>query len=182
MTAWIRTYSGARYYPAAPRPEDVRIVDIAHHLSMLCRFTGAVRRFYSVAEHSVLVSRMVHPDLAFQALMHDATEAYINDIASPLKRSWLMWGYRRIERRNWLAIAKWFRLPENLHPDVHAADRAALDAEEAALMYCDPWAADTPQQAILTSAEVRCLAPEIAERAFLDRFYDLTWIMARRGA
>ena len=55
-SAWIETYSGKRFYILDPRPQDVDIVDIAHALSLLTRFTGHTREFYSVAQHSVLVS------------------------------------------------------------------------------------------------------------------------------
>ncbi len=71
---WLQTYSGIAYWPLDPRPEEVTIEDIAHHLSLICRFGGAVRRFYSVVEYSVLVSRVGPPVYALQCLLHDATE------------------------------------------------------------------------------------------------------------
>lgn len=83
---WIQTYSGRRFWPLDPRTEDVCLDDIAHALSNLCRFTGHVKTFYSVAQHCVLASRAVHPDVAMLALLHDAAEAYLGDIARPWKR------------------------------------------------------------------------------------------------
>ena len=56
---WILTYSGIEFWPLDPRPEDVRIEDIAHALSMQCRFAGHCDRFYSVAEHSIRVADLV---------------------------------------------------------------------------------------------------------------------------
>lgn len=88
--SWITTYTGRRFYPLAPRPQDVCLEDIAHALSMKCRWTGHVRTFYSVAEHSVRVARLLN-DQGFDArvqlagLLHDATEAYLPDVASPIK-------------------------------------------------------------------------------------------------
>lgn len=169
---WMLTFSGAIYYPSSPRVEDIRIVGIAHHLSMLCRYTGACRKFYSVAEHSVLVSQVVPPEHAFAALMHDATEAYVNDIARPLKRHWLMWGYRRLEHRTWCMIARKFGLPEQLPHSVHQADRAVLCAEQAALVCPLPQS----QGFRIEPADVlvQGLPPAAAEKLFLDRFFELT--------
>src|SRR5207248_1661023 len=69
----------------APRAEDICIEDIAHGLAMTCRYGGQCLRFYSVSEHSVLVSRLVAPEFAREALLHDASEAYIGDMIRPLK-------------------------------------------------------------------------------------------------
>jgi uncharacterized protein len=84
---WIQTYTGRRVYPLDPSPEDIDIADIAHALSNVCRFTGHVREFYSVAQHSVIVSECVPAPFALLGLMHDAPEAYIGDISRPLKKS-----------------------------------------------------------------------------------------------
>ena len=82
---WMQTYTKKRFFPLDPSPEDIEIVDIAHHLSNICRFTGATLTHYSVAQHSVMVSRLVTPNLALFGLLHDAPEAYIGDIGRPLK-------------------------------------------------------------------------------------------------
>lgn len=84
---WIQTYTGKQFTPLAPRAEDVCIEDIAHALSMKCRYTGHVREFYSVAQHCILVSRLVSTAFALPALLHDAGEAYLPDIAAPIKGS-----------------------------------------------------------------------------------------------
>lgn len=84
---WIQTASGRQFWPLDPRAEDVDINDIAHALSQLCRFTGHTRHFYSVAQHSVLCSQILEaPETQLLALMHDAGEAYLGDIARPWKR------------------------------------------------------------------------------------------------
>lgn len=86
---WIQTHTPkGRFDLSAPRAEDVRIEDIAYSLSRLCRFTGYCNRFYSVAQHSIHVAEIVaetHPEWALAALLHDAEEAYIGDLSSPLK-------------------------------------------------------------------------------------------------
>lgn len=87
--SWIVTASGKRVDPLNIKPADIEIADICHALGNLCRFTGHSRRFYSVAEHCV---RMVDwffadadPHTRLAALLHDAAEAYIGDIAKPLR-------------------------------------------------------------------------------------------------
>jgi len=90
-TDWIQTFTGRMFYPLEPHPDDVDIIDIAHALSLTCRFTGHCRQFYSVAQHSVHVAELVtelgHPELALTALLHDASEAYLADVARPVKKS-----------------------------------------------------------------------------------------------
>ena len=61
---WMQTYTGRQFWPIDPRANEVHIEDIAHALSMMCRYNGHCRTFYSVAEHSVLVSQHVPPEHA----------------------------------------------------------------------------------------------------------------------
>lgn len=132
----MQTFSGKPYYPLNPRICDVRIDDIAHHLSMICRFSGAVKFHYSVGQHSLLVSdiaqQMAAPGekllMAYIGLMHDATEAYLNDVIKPIKDD--LKGYNEIEKRNWEVIDARFKLPSEGLPDVvKRADILALVIE-----------------------------------------------------
>src|SRR3954471_2936273 len=82
----ILTNSGKLAWPMDPRPEDIDILDIAQGLSNQCRFNGQIKTFYSVAQHSVLVTRMVSSENQLAALLHDASEAYLPDLTSPVKR------------------------------------------------------------------------------------------------
>lgn len=82
---WMETWSGKRVDLLNPDPSQIDIRDIAHHLSILNRFTGATKVPYSVAQHSLYVSMLVPEHLQLHALLHDAHEAYVNDINTPLK-------------------------------------------------------------------------------------------------
>ena len=85
---WIQTYTGRKFHPLRPRVAEVDVRDIAHALSLKCRFGGHCRVFYSVAEHSVRVSRVLEAkgrELAVWGLMHDAGEAYLPDVGRPVK-------------------------------------------------------------------------------------------------
>jgi hypothetical protein len=128
---WIQTHSGVRFELLNPTPKMVRVADIAHHLSHLCRFTGGVSTFYSVAEHAVAVSHLVEretddPLVILKALHHDSTEAYLGDVSKPLKD--LLPAYKRIEAR--VAAAIFQKLKLTHVPDRwHVADLAMLSAE-----------------------------------------------------
>ena len=177
---FMETFSGGIYYPASPHASEVRLIDIAHHLSMICRYTGACNHFYSVAEHSIHVSYCVPPEHALAGLLHDAAEAYVTDMGRPLKKAPLMFGYRTYEQRNHCAIMERFGLPINLPDCVHYADNAVLLAERAALMY--PTGRHWPIPAVAADIVIHEWTPEQSEKAFLDRFYELTrGHGARRG-
>lgn len=168
---WIATYSGRPFFPMAPRVEDVRIADIAHALANLCRFAGHTRSFYSVAQHSVLVSRLCDPADALWGLLHDASEAYLCDIVSPVKHTAGLDGYRHIERQLQEVIAQAFGLPLHEPHSVKAADRVLLKTEQRDLMPMpDGW---LPGGTTLGHRLVP-LEPRAAERLFLLRFHELT--------
>ena len=124
---WMQTYTGRMFWPLDPRPEEIDIEDIAHALSLQCRFAGHCNRFYSVAEHSVLMSKKVAPEHALWALMHDAAEAYCTDIVRPLKRSLI--GYLEIEARIMTAICQKFNLSPVMPTEVKQADNQILNDE-----------------------------------------------------
>lgn len=137
--SWIQTFSGKKFDLLNPTPAMVDPVDIAHALSMICRFTGHTIGFYSVAEHSLRVAQLVpHMDVK-QALLHDATEAYIQDISSPLKQ--LLPDYKAIERRIHRAICDRFDLCYALPESVKRADLLMLRREREDLMGRppEPW-------------------------------------------
>ncbi len=151
---WIQTFSGKKFFPLWARPGriaqpgEINIDDIAHALSMKCRFSGHCRSFYSVAEHSVRVSRLVPPHARAWALMHDAAEAYLPDIASPIKDSiyvdlepGMMIPFASLERLLLQAIANRFGLISDMPPEVKDADLVMLATEARDLMAPppEPW-------------------------------------------
>lgn len=180
LGGWMQTHSGRAYHHQNPTQASITIGDIAHGLSMICRFGGHVDRFYSVAEHSVLVSEVVPPEHAFAALMHDATEAYVVDVPRPLKHM-LGQVYADLEQKAWLAICEKFRIDPVLPPCVKEADNTVLIAEKNALL-CPPpipwtWAAD------IAPADVKIvgLTPPEAKAAFLARYMELRWAQLEAG-
>lgn len=131
---WIQTFSGLAMFPLDPRPEEIALMDIARALSNTCRFPGHTHTFYSVAEHSVHVSRLVPQEDRAWGLLHDASEAYLCDIARPLKRLPEFSYYRRIERQLQSAIAERFGLDPDQPAAVTAADDLMLAVEASELI------------------------------------------------
>lgn len=167
---WMQTYSGRQFWPLDPRPEDICIEDIAHALSNICRYAGHCERFYSVAEHSVLVSLCVDRELALTGLLHDATEAYVSDVIRPIKPH--LTNYSSIENSVWVAIAKKFGLPVVLPPEIKKADTGVLLAEAEQNMKTPP--ADWCVSGEPAEVKLLCLLPAYAKDAFLNRFRHLT--------
>lgn len=139
---WLQTRSGRAFYPCSPLPEDVDIFDIAHALSMICRFGGHSRVFYSVAQHSILVAYEaeragLNRAVCLAALLHDAAEAYVGDMIWPLKRAIGHLGYDDIEAQVQAAILDRFgllKLPEELRAQVKHFDLVLLATEKRDLM------------------------------------------------
>lgn len=132
---WIQTYTGRQFWPCDPRPEEIHIEDIAHSLSMQCRFTGHCEQFYSVAEHSVRVSEILPGNSALWGLMHDASEAYLTDLSRPLKRgSGLGPIYKAMESRLMRAVCERFGMPIDEPAEVKKADNCLLMTEKRDLM------------------------------------------------
>lgn len=108
---YISTYSGGKLHFKNPQPEEILIEDIAHNLSMICRYNGSVEKMYSVAQHSIAVAAAVLKatgdyEQALAGLLHDASEAYLCDIPQPIKPH--LKGYKSMENRITKAINKKF--------------------------------------------------------------------------
>jgi uncharacterized protein len=168
VAPWIQTRSGIAFDLVDPRPSTVDLGDIAFSLAHINRFTGHVG-CYSVAQHSVLVSHAVLPEHARVALMHDAHEAYVGDISSPLKT--LLPGFKAIEQRVWAAIAERFDLQLELPGDVKRADLEALMTEARDLLGPAPkdWGIDIAPW----PRRIDPWPAEVARLKFLDRAREL---------
>jgi hypothetical protein len=172
MSAWIQTRSGLPFDFRDGGPEQIRIEDIGSALSKLCRFTGHTREFYSVAEHSVLVSLLVPEEFALEGLLHDAHEAYVGDMSTPLKRALRpaggLSGYDVVESEAEHRVRALFGLSKRKTPPVAKADVQAMIAERSALMAPSSreWNLNTT---IPMPSGLLCLAPALAERLFMGR-------------
>lgn len=184
----ICTVSGRWVRPLDPERMDIDIMDIAHSLANQCRFTGHTRQFYSTAQHSVYVSAVCESlarqraprglsagadirERALAGLLHDASEAYIADIARPLKRADEAFAttYQRIETDLQKVIFAHFGLRWPMPNLVHEADDLLLWAEMRDLMPNDP-----PEGVEAWPHTIHAWEPTMARHFFMRRFQDLT--------
>jgi hypothetical protein len=170
---WICTYTGRKFFPLDPDVTQIDIVDIAHALSLVPRYAGHIATFYSVAQHSVLVSNRCSPSEALWGLLHDASEAYIGDMPRPLKRTEAMAPYRDAEKNLQSVICKCFGLPKTEPPSVKEIDNRILYTEAAQLFprrhrdwrdHAEPY----------PDLEINPLEPKAARSFFLKRYVELT--------
>lgn len=137
---WISTYTSTKFYAFDPRVEEIHIEDIAHALSLICRYTGHCNFFYSVAQHSIGVQEILKKfgydaQIQLYGLLHDASESYICDIPRDIKRN--MPEYKKIEKNIQNTIWKAFNLPEPLNEVyllIKQADNTMLRCEAKTLM------------------------------------------------
>ena len=132
---WIQTYTGKAMFPLDPRVDEISLIDIGHALGNMCRFTGHSKQFYSVAEHSCRVADLVPPEHRLCALLHDASEAYLSDIARPVKTQPQFAGYRVVEDKLQSTIYAKFGLGPEMPEEVRRADEIMLAIEARDLMW-----------------------------------------------
>ena len=169
---WIQTYTGGRFYPLKPEISDIRLEDIAHALANTCRYTGHCSDFYSVAQHSVIVSHLVPDHCAQWGLLHDAAEAYISDIARPIKKLPALREYCETEHEIMIFIARKFGLPMHEPDEVKLADNKALSIEVQVLMPQREveewtWLPEPPE------IYLHPMPPKAAKEHFLRRAHEL---------
>lgn len=167
----IHTFSGLMVDPLDLDPALVRIEDIAHHLAMQCRFSGATRFHYSVAQHSYHCSFLVPEEDAYDALMHDAAEYVLQDMVRPLKHDpYAGKAYRGAESRVEKVIGEAFGVRFPMPDSVRAADNIMLVTEARDIVHgTDTWTGsykDVPR----AEFTIQKWSPEKAERKFLARY------------
>lgn len=182
MNGKIRTYTGKLVNPMDMETEDIDIRDIAHGLSMICRFNGQCKRFYSVAEHSVHVASIVPEPYKFAALLHDASEAYLSDLNTFVKHSPELMEYRLIEGDLQDDILIKFCEISNYcrgYDHIKAADVLMYGKEKYSLFDGPFTEADIHPKRYWAAKiakfphrlELRCWRPKDAENAFMHCFY-----------
>jgi hypothetical protein len=158
----IRTISGQYVNVFEPNPDTLLIEDIAHALSNQCRFGGHLPRFYSVAQHSILCHLVAKEEEKYDALMHDASEAYLLDFPKPIKLEIAQ--YNEIEHNLMLVLAEKFKFNYPKSEEVERVDRHLLEWEWNSIMLEDSDSADK------SFPPIECLTPEEARNLFMVLF------------
>jgi 5'-deoxynucleotidase YfbR-like HD superfamily hydrolase len=166
----IMLHSGRLFDLANPESSEITVEDIAHGLAHTCRYAGQCDGFFSVAEHSVLVSQIA-PHSLLAALFHDAAEAYVGDMSRPLKS--LLPEYKAIEERIGRAIFVRLGIEWPVPPAVKSADYSVMAAEQEMLMPAgtNEWLRDA--NVLPARVKIQRLAPGDAKVLFLERFEEL---------
>lgn len=162
----FRTFSGHLIQVQDPKPEHIDIIDIARALSMEVRYAGHIRRRYCVAEHSCHIHDLVPDHLKLQALMHDATEAYLKDLPKPIKV--LCPHYEALEDALWLHIAKRFGIEPVMDPLIKVFDKLIREPERIVMH-----GGEREVDPRVAGVEIVGWDQRRAESEFLYRFADL---------
>lgn len=175
---WHQTYTGKKFWPLDPNAEEICIEDIAHSLSLLCRFGGHCKEFYSVAQHSVMGARAIYNSnysseyLALHFLLHDAAEAYICDLPRPVKKhSELGRLYKEVEHKLELVIASKFNLEYPMPALIKVTDSRMLLTEKRDLLADPPgaWKEDEGDFPLF-HFKISSWTPQEAENEFMLMF------------
>lgn len=179
---WFQTFTNKMWWPQDPHPEDVDILDIAHALSQQCRFNGMSSEFYSVAQHSVIVSDLVRIDTndlmaAYVGLLHDAAEAYVGDLIKPIKIH--LSNFQDLEELNLQVIMESLGAPDFHTYDgvVKKWDIAAICAERIYFMPKPPIPYDLHEKFdgnVIKSIDIiESMSPAKAKNMFLSTYFNL---------
>lgn len=171
---WIQTVSGLRVNPRSMTVGDIRMVDIAHALSMQCRYAGHCYKFYSVAEHCVLTSWVLEqmgrgPRVQLYGLLHDAEEAYLPDLPRPIKE--MFPEYREAGKYIMDLVIGKYNLPWGCKDEIKKVDNALLHTEALEIMGdTSGWYLPEPPVPDLL---IQGWEPHKAKTKFLHRFNQL---------
>lgn len=182
--SWIQTHTGKKFFPFEPESQDIDIKDIAHSLSLICRYNGHCKTFYSVAEHCIRVSEIVSEKNKLWGLLHDAAETYLGDICHPIKKYFCInyncFGDGTIpfdcyEDAILYKVADKFNLtwetPYGFPQEVHNADKILASTEKRDLLVYDLQWCDLPEP--LSDKIKPQYDSRIVEKAFLDTYHYL---------
>lgn len=171
---WITSYLGRKIYLRNPDIDRIDIIDIAHALSLICRYNGRTKKFYSVAEHCIHCACLTSNEFKLEALMHDAAEAYLGDVTRPLKM--LLPDYKKLEKKWEKAIRERFNLYPDEIPEVDHND-GVLCATEMKKLFI-PLKHEQPLSKVSLDESYdwfvfNNFTPEEAEKQFLNIFEEL---------
>lgn len=173
---WMHTSLGLRMYPEAPVHKNIAISDIANGLALICRYGGQgdVYKFYSVAEHSVLMAQYALEDAgsfaAMYVLLHDASEAYLGDLVPAVKNA-VGSSYEALEDSITNAVMYKYSRHHNFRDYAKTLDRRIVPTEKAALMrHPQPWPSDAADP---LPVKIECWHPVEAKMRFLSMWEDL---------
>lgn len=172
---YIYTFSGKRVHAFEPKTSEVGIIDIAHALAYKCRFAGHTSAFWSVADHSYITSLIVPPALALEALLHDASEAYLVDLPRPIKQHLRSQGitvFDALENGIQNVIAKKYSFNWPVHDKVMEADNVMLKTEIRDFMKPGNYLVNLSKVEALHFTLVPCTSREKSKERFLRRFYE----------
>jgi hypothetical protein len=167
---YMTLYSGRHFTHTNPVADQIDIEDIAHALSMLCRYGGHTRRFYSVAEHCCYVSDYCSYDIRLWGLLHDASEAYLVDIPRPIKN--LLSNYKTLESDIMNCVAERFSLSKEMPSEIKVWDNRVLITEMLDLMR-EPDRVVQEYYPYIPGLYINCWSPVEAKKEFLYRFHNL---------
>jgi 5'-deoxynucleotidase YfbR-like HD superfamily hydrolase len=168
---YFLTFLGNKFYPHEPRIEKIEIEDIAHGLAYQSRFNGQTSEFYSIAQHSLIVSSIVSPRLKLAALLHDASEAYLGDMIKPLKI--IIDEFNRIEEKVAKLIFSEFNIPTFDYTLVKNADLITLATEIRDLIPHSVKFWDDLDNIEALPKKIKPISPLEAKNKFLREFYYL---------
>ena len=169
---WAQTYTGKQFWPLDPLAKEVDLRDIAHSLGYQCRFNGHSLQFYSVAQHSVLVSRLVSREQSLAALFHDAAEAYTGDLIRPLKK-FLPKEFKQMESQIESVIYDAFKIKNVNEEEIKLADNIALITEMRDVMAKPPVKWNEEGLYKPHSERIIPLGPDEAGQLFIKRYNKL---------
>ena len=165
---FITTYTGKKMHYLNPADDEIDIHDIAHALSLICRFGGHCKEFYSVGQHSLGVMELVPDEYKLEALLHDAAEAYISDLPRPIKND--LPRFKEIELVIEEAIVKKFNITNRNHGVIKMADNIMLATEARDIMANITDWMELPEP---RNESLALMPSSMTEHFFLEAFYKM---------